>query len=88
MQIISDILNSNTGFLENFGRNNEHIKEAETNILTAYEKLHNILSKEQIEILTNYAECHDKYELLLIDEAFCHGFSIAIKIITEALLSK
>ena len=85
MNIISDILNGNINILDNFGKRNLDIKKAETKIEIDYNNFIRTLSDSQKALNLKCMENHDRYELLLIEEAFSEGFRFAVKMMTEAL---
>ncbi|MBP3322804.1 MAG: hypothetical protein J6M16_01265 [Clostridia bacterium] len=85
MNIISDILNGNINVLDNFGKRNLDIKKAETKIEIDYSNFIKTLSDSQKALSLKCKENQDRYELLLIEEAFSEGFRFAVKMMAEAL---
>ncbi len=66
-------------------KNNSEIQ----NLLKLLDKNHHnlekYLNKEQKRILERYCECSSELASLLEEQAFCDGFSIGVKILTESL---
>ena len=49
------------------------------------EQLNRELSEAQKELFEKYADCADEFLCLSTAQAFCDGFSLASKLLTEAL---
>lgn len=47
--------------------------------------LSNDLGQQQTATLQKYCDCYDEYSYLITVHAFCDGFSLACKLLTEAL---
>lgn len=85
MNILTQILNGQVKPFEQIGEGSEEIKELEKLIERNGECLCETLNNNQKEILDKYNGCIEEYYGLLIEDAFCVGFSLSAKILTESL---
>ncbi|MBE6748344.1 MAG: hypothetical protein E7557_03835 [Ruminococcaceae bacterium] len=86
ISIITQLLNGQIKPFEEIGKNSDEIIELEKLISKNLNKLNEELSVKQIDLLQKYSECVEEYFNLLIDDAFCTGFSLSTRILTEALI--
>lgn len=49
------------------------------------ETIYKELSPQQQKILEKYIDCSDEYVLRITEQAFCEGFCLASKLLTESL---
>ena len=47
-------------------------------------ELRYVISESSFETLEKYVDCSNEYYAILTEKAFCHGFSLACKLLTEA----
>lgn len=50
------------------------------------EDLSKISTPQQLDIFEKYIDCSDEYSLLMMEQAFCHGFRLASRMMAEAML--
>ena len=82
---IAELYNGNLQPIKNLGRFNDEIKHLETLIEKTHEDLENELNEKQKSFFKKYEANINEYMCLLSEVAFCDGFCIGAKIITEAL---
>lgn len=70
----------------NFGVNNRKLSSAERNMFQSREKLEKVLEDNQKKVYDEYIDFLEEVNCQSIDEAFCEGFSIGMRITVEALL--
>lgn len=84
-KIITELWYGTVSPISSSGKNNDEIQ----NLLRLLDKnrqsLEKTLNKEQKRILDRYCECSSEFASLTEEQAFCDGFSIGVKILTEAL---
>ncbi len=71
--------------ITHFGKSVPEIKHLEELICKNREKLEHILLATQKETLEKWEDCTDEYIGLICEQAFCDGFALGTKIVTEAL---
>ncbi len=84
--IITQLLNGQIKPFEEIGKNSDEINELEKFIEQNFKELNNELNTKQKDILEKYSTCVEEYFNLLIEDAFCTGFSLSTRILTEALI--
>ena len=82
---IVDLWNGNLCPIRFLDVRNEEMRQIEQRQHNKMEKLEATLDDEQKKMFEIYTECEADYLVVLTEEAFCAGFSLATKIITEAL---
>lgn len=82
---ISQLFNGNLIPIKNFGKNNSEIKYLEILLDRNIENLEQSLTENQKEVFSKYYDCINEYLSLLIEQAFSDGFSVATKLLTEAI---
>lgn len=85
LNILTQILNGQVKPFEQIGGDSEAIKELKDLIERNSCNLCETLNDKQKELLAKYNDCIEEYYGLLIEDAFCVGFSLSAKILTEAL---
>lgn len=85
LNMLTQMLNGQVKPFEQIGKDSKEIKELENLIERNGESLCETLNNNQKEILEKYNGCIEEYYGLLIEDAFCVGFSLSAKILTEAL---
>lgn len=70
---------------ESCGVNDPEILNIIDLMKTNKEALEKELNQQQMSALEKYLACYDEYDYLLTVHAFCSGFSLASKLLTEAL---
>lgn len=83
--ILINLWDGNISPIENCGKNNPEIENLIRLIEINDEDLINILNEEQRTVYKKYVACKDEYLYLITEQAFCDGFSLATKILKEAL---
>ena len=82
---IAELYNGNIQPIRNLGKSNDEIKHLEVLIEKTHEDLENELNDKQKSFFQRYEGNINEYMCLLSEEAFCDGFCVGVKIITEAL---
>ena len=82
---IAELYNGNLQPIKTLGKFNDEIKHLETLIEKTHADLKNELNDKQKSFFQRYEGNIDEYMCLISEEAFCSGFCVGIKIITEAL---
>ncbi len=85
LNILTQILNGQVKPFDEIGRDSAAIKELENLISRNSDNLCETLNSKQKEIMGKYNDCIEEYYGLLIEDAFCVGFSLGTKILAEAL---
>ena len=83
--IFEQLWNGNIKPYENSGRNDPEVEELAQFVIRNKNALDKLLQEEQKKTLEKYITCCDSYYYLLIVHAFRDGFSLAAKMLTEAL---
>jgi len=86
LNILTQLLNGQIKPFEEIGKNSDEIKELENFIQQNFNELNNELNTKQKEILEKYSTNTEEYFNLLIEDAFCTGFSLSTRILTESLI--
>ncbi len=73
---------------ENCGVNGPEINKVILLMERHREILQGDLVKPQKDTFDKYAECSDEYAELISEQAFCAGFSLASRLLSEALMDK
>ena len=71
---------------EQFGRSNPQMRRLEALMQDHLQKLSDHLDEEGREALKKYSTCMDEYLIASGEQAFCDGFSVGARIISEAFL--
>lgn len=82
--LISELWNDSLDPSCYFGRNNNEIKQIEDLMEKNYNSLFKNLNSEEQEILKKYNEQVIDYSIAVSEQAFNDGFSIGIRLISEA----
>ncbi|MBQ4116715.1 MAG: hypothetical protein IJD37_05000 [Clostridia bacterium] len=85
-KIIEKIWKDDFELESNFGVNNRKLRVSERNMFRSREKLEAILDDNQKKVYGEYIEYLEEMNRQSLDEAFCEGFSIGMRITAEALL--
>ena len=86
--VLADLWNGNIAPIEKCGKGNADIDELVRLMSRHRERLNNTLSEKQLEIADKYTACVEEYLELMVEQAFCEGFGLCSKILTEALARK
>ncbi len=86
LNILTQLLNGQIKPFEEIGKNSDEIKELEELITKNLNNLNEELNDKQKDILQKYSECVEEYFNFLIEDAFCTGFSLSTRILTESLI--
>ncbi len=84
---IAQLWNGNVDPLQRFGRNNAEIRETERLMENSHEEMENLFNQTEKESFKKYSALVDEYLMLNSEQAFCDGFSLGVKLVTEALIS-
>lgn len=84
-ETIAQLWNGTLDPIRYLGKNNPEIKNLEDLMHRNIEKLEEVLTEQQAKIFEAYSECINEYVILIGEQAFCDGFSLGTKILTEAL---
>ena len=82
---IEDLWNGNISPAENCGVGDPEIENLVMLMERHQEQLNRELGLPQKDILGKYVDCTEEYVYLIFKSAFCDGFSLACKRMTEAL---
>ncbi len=85
MKTIAALWSGNLDPIRYLGENNSDIKQLEALMQQNLEKLEKLLDKVPAKIFEAYTDCVSEYTLAVAEQAFCDGFCLATKIVTEAL---
>ena len=86
--IFEQLWNGSIKPYETNGRNDPEVEELAELALRNKSNLDALLSEEQKKALEKYITCCDSYGYLLTVHAFRDGFSLASKMLTEALAER
>ncbi len=67
------------------GTGNSEMRRIEILIGNNYNKLKENLNEETKVILEKYSQCIDEYIVLITEQAFCDGFCLGTRILSEAV---
>lgn len=67
------------------GEENTEMKLLTSLIERNHSVLYRELTNKQKELLEKYTDCCDEYMLLLSEQAFCDGFCLGARLLSEAL---
>lgn len=67
------------------GTNNKEIRDLENLMCRITKKIEGEYNEKAKDLFEKYQDCNNEYISLLAEQAFCDGFGIAVKIMTEAL---
>ena len=82
---IENLWNGNIAPGESCGEQNEEIAEILSLMENNVEDLRKVCSERQKQMLEKYIDCAEEYVYLITAQAFCDGFCLASKLLTEAL---
>ncbi|MBQ7035017.1 MAG: hypothetical protein IJN34_04710 [Clostridia bacterium] len=83
---IAQLWNGDFAPVEHSGTLNQTLKKLEFLMYDNLEKLEKSLSPAQKEMLEKYNDHNSEYISITNQQSFCDGFSLATKIVAEALL--
>lgn len=86
-QTISDLWNGNIAPYERCGMRDPDLKHLICLMERNRESLLKETTVQQQEIFEKYEDCSDEYLLRMTERAFCDGFCLASKLLTQALLT-
>ena len=86
--IIADLWNGRVAPMEDCGRNHPQVRELIRLLDRNEEKLTAELTQGQKCTLDKYTACWEEYLDLITEEAFCSGFCLGSKLLTQALMEK
>ena len=86
--IIADLWNSNLSPGEDCGKNDPEIENLIELIERNDKKLSNTLNPDQQKTFKSYSCCVEEYLSLITEQAFCDGFRLGSRFLTEALVDK
>lgn len=84
-KLITELWYGNVLPVSDLGKNNSEMRTLLNRLNQNRQNLDNSLNDEQIALLNEYCDTRSNYDALSEEQAFCNGFSIAVKILTEAL---
>lgn len=83
--IFENLWNGNIVPNKECGKNDSELHQIAALIEKNGMALDDVLSEQQKQLLKNYMTCHDEYYYLMCIHAFRDGFSLACRLLTEAL---
>ncbi len=84
---IEEIWNGNIDPSGEVGVNNDEIKKVLGLIESNNKRLEAVLSENYKPLLEKFRDCYEEYSVLLTEQAFCDGFCLAVKIMSEAMIN-
>lgn len=84
--IFEALWNGNIAPYKTCGSGDPEVEELDKLIERNKASLDNALTNGQKELLENYISCQDEYSYLITVHAFRDGFSLACRLLTEALV--
>lgn len=84
-QLIKDLWYGNISPFERCGIHDTEVKELEILKNRNFDTLCQAITPEQKILLQKYADCRDEHLFHMMESAFCEGFSLAAKLLSEAL---
>lgn len=84
MNTITELWNGNLKPVKTLGKNNEEIKHLEKLMQQNLNKLETVLNTNEKETFEKYNDCIEEYLTICCEQAFCDGFSLGVKIISES----
>lgn len=85
-QTITELWNGNIAPVEHCGDHDPELNRLFRLMERNREALGGGLTEAQMETFQKYIDCSDEYLLRMLEIAFCDGFTVAAKLLTEALL--
>lgn len=82
--MITKLWNGDFSPIENCGKNDPQTQELIRLMELSRDKLYRSLSEAQQPLLENYTINTSEYISLLSEQAFCEGFSLCARLLTEA----
>ena len=82
---IFDLWNGNIAPCEHCGSHDPELNHLSVLMERHRETLGKELSEAQNEVLQKYMDCAEEYHMRMLELAFCDGFCIASKLLTESL---
>lgn len=82
---IEDLWNGNIAPCERCGAHDPEISDLLALMWRNKQKLNSTMSAQQQEDFEKYTDCSDEYVLRITEHAFCEGFCLACKLLTESL---
>ena len=83
--ILADLWNGNVFPSERCGAHDPEIKELCRRVQENRGELWEGLTVQQRGVFDKYIDCSDEYTFQLMQEAFSYGFSLAVKLLTQAM---
>ena len=85
METIIDLWNGNVAPAEDCGSRDPEANHLFSLMVRNEEKLRGGLTDAQKEVLQKYTDCSAEYLMRMLELAFCEGFSLGCKLVTESL---
>lgn len=71
--------------LKSIGKSNSEMRRIGNLIERNKSKLEEMFDNDEKEIFEKYVECMDEYMILVSEQAFCDGFCLGARILSEAV---
>lgn len=84
-RIIPQLWHGNLTPIKQSEKNNFEMKQLEKLMERNLKKLESHLNENTKEILEKYIDCVNEYMIVTNEQAFCNGFCLGTRILTEAL---
>ena len=84
-QLIKELWYGNIAPFKRCGIHSAEVKELEILKRRNFDALCQTITPEQKEVLQKYADCRDEHLFYMLEAAFCEGFSLAAKLLSESL---
>lgn len=82
---ITDLWNGNLSLIDQCGAKDPEVQNLIRLMEKNYGKLEPTLNDTQKKTFTNYINCTEEYICLILEHAFCIGFSTGCRLLSEAL---
>lgn len=82
---IRSLFNGNLSPIQYFGTQNRELMDLQQLLSRNSERITQLLSEEGQKVLSNYEDCYHEYCAVSVEQAFCDGFCLAVRIMTEAM---
>ncbi len=66
------------------GTNNKEVRDLENLMRRITEKIEEEFNEKAKDLFEKYQDCNNEYLSLLAEQAFCDGFGLAVRVLTES----
>lgn len=83
--MLADLWNGNVCPIKSAQTEESQVVQLMEFVKSNYAELFKILNDGQKKVFDNYDRCVEEYQTVLSERAFCAGFSLCFRLLTEAL---